>query len=157
MANVRSDDGILCHHIAFGSKAGASTIFLTRHATTHSLIEPEDSIGSETTTVVTVSAFVERHGIPQIDLLKIDAEGSDLDVPRGAQKLLAVGRIRFVLAEVGFSPGDHRHVLFDEVRSFLTPFGFRLFRIYDQQVEWSGPRFIRFANVCFCHGSVFGL
>jgi hypothetical protein len=107
--------------------------------------------------VMTLDEFAKSERIWQIDLLKIDTEGYDLEVLRGATRLLAEGAIKFVIAEVGFSPGDNRHVLFDDVRSLLIPFGYRLFGIYNQQLERSGPRFIRYTDVCFCHSSVFAL
>jgi hypothetical protein len=59
-----------------------------------------------------------------------------------------------VLAEVGFHPGDDRHVLFDHVRDYLVPFGFSVYGVYDQQLEWSGENRLRYANVCFAHASV---
>ena len=73
-----------------------------------------------------------------IDFLKIDTEGVDLDVLKGGQSLLQSGAIPFILAEVGFHPNDDRKVLFDEVRHFLMPFGYHLFGIYDQNLEWTG-------------------
>jgi len=155
VAHLRQDSRTVCHRIAMGSQAGTATIYLTPHSTTSSMIAPDDSVGSETVPVTTLSDFAEREAIAKVDLLKVDAEGFDLEVLRGAESLLRSERIKFVLVEVGFTPGDQRHVLFDEVRSLLAPFGFKLFGIYDQQVEWSGPRFIRFANVCFGHTSVF--
>ena len=155
VANLSQDHRVTCHRTALGSAAGIATIYLTPHSTASSMIASDESTGSETVTVITLDGFAERESITDVDLLKIDAEGFDLEVLRGAERVLASERIKFILVEVGFSPGDHRHVLFDDVRSFLSLFGFKLLGIYDQQVEWSGPRFLRYANVCFCHKSVF--
>lgn len=54
----------------------------------------------ESVEVVTVDALVEQHGHREVALLKVDAEGADLEVLRGARRLLAEGRVRFVVFEV---------------------------------------------------------
>ena len=59
----------------------------------------------------------------------------DLMVLKGAAGLLSTGRIPFVLAEIGFTPGDNRHVLFDDVRGLLAPYGHRLYGFYGQTLE----------------------
>lgn len=45
--------------------------------------------------------------------------------------MLSLGNIVFVLEEVGFHPEDQRHVLFDDVRSFLLPRGYSVFGFYE--------------------------
>jgi len=136
---------------ALGAAKGEATIHLGDHETTHSLIEGDRARGSETVPVDTVDSVCHRLGIERVDLLKIDVEGYDLEVLKGSVGLLEEGRIGFVLVECGFTPGDERHVLFDWIRDFLHPFGYRLFGIYDQQPEWSGEPKIRYANVCFSY------
>jgi FkbM family methyltransferase len=147
--NVAGHVNIRCFPCAFGSKQGTTKIFLTNHSSTSSLIEPEYTTGSEVVQVQTMDNFARNNKIDQIDLLKIDTEGFDLEVLKGASYLLSGRGIIFVLVEVGFDPGDKRHVLFDDVRSFLLERGYALFGIYDQTLEWSGDKRLRFANVCF--------
>jgi hypothetical protein len=103
--------------------------------------------------VTTVDNFADENRVSRIDLLKIDTEGFDLEVLKGAKRMFAEGRIQFTLVEVGFRPGDSRHVLFDEVRSFLSGFGFYVYGLYDQTLEWSGELRLRFANACFVNES----
>jgi len=151
--NVGGDDLIKPYQLALGSKDGDATIYLTGDTYTNSLVKPDRSVGSEVVKVRTLDGFTSENGIERIDLLKIDTEGLDLEVLKGAHKKLSSGRVAFVLVEVGFHPGDARHVLFDDVRSFLVPMGFAVFGIYDQQPEWSGENRLRFANACFCNES----
>ncbi|MCK5492946.1 MAG: FkbM family methyltransferase [Candidatus Omnitrophica bacterium] len=61
----------------------------------------------------------------------MDTEGFDLEILKGANKMLSLGNIVFVLEEVGFHPEDQRHVLFDDVRSFLLPRGYSVFGFYE--------------------------
>jgi FkbM family methyltransferase len=147
--NMENEARVHCHRLALGAAEGEATIYLTQHTSMNSLIRPEHVLGEETVLVTTIDAFAQAKAIDRADLLKIDTEGNDLEVLRGAERMLRDGRIAFVLAEVGFHRGDCRHVLFDDVRDFLAPHGFAVFGIYDQQPEWSGERRLRYANACF--------
>ena len=57
--------------------------------------------------VETVDDFCQNERISWIDLLKIDAQGWELEVLRGSKGLLARNAIHFVFAEVGFRNSDH--------------------------------------------------
>lgn len=141
-----------CNNIAFGRTAAVATMYLTPGSTTSSLLMPteEECLGTEEVQVQTLDRFVSHNGIDTIDLLKIDAEGFDLEVLHGAQATLEAGRVRFVIVEVGFHPGDDRHPLFDDVRSLLGQYNFKVFGIYGQSLEWTGEPAMRFANAVFC-------
>ena len=47
----------------------------------------------------TLDTFVEQHGIKNIDFLKIDTEGFELEVLQGAKQLLSEGKIGTVIFE----------------------------------------------------------
>lgn len=157
--SVGGRPNVSCYQLAFGSRNGRAPIYLTGESESgslsNSLIEPAHSVGVEIVELRTIDAFAAEHAIPRIDLLKIDAEGSDLDVLSGAREMLSARKIALVLSEVGFHPGDTRHVLFDDVRSYMMPLGFSVFGIYEQQPEWSGERRLRYANVCFANERAF--
>jgi FkbM family methyltransferase len=149
--NVGGLPDVSCHQLALGVQEGSALVFLADDSTANSLRESNVAVGSEQVEVQTVDAFCERHGIPRIDLLKTDTEGSELEVFEGARQMLSSAGVPFVLGETGFHPGDKCHVLFEDLRDYLLPFGFRVFGIYDQHLEWSGQKTLRFANVCFCN------
>lgn len=153
--SLTGDGHVQCFQVALGSVPGIGKIYLTDHSTTSSLIEPEISRGVEEVQIDTIDSFCAAHGTERIDLLKVDAEGFDLEVLKGAASLLSSARVAFVLVEVGFHPGDTRHVLFDHVREFLMPHGFHVYGFYDQNLEWSGESRLRFANVCFANETAF--
>jgi FkbM family methyltransferase len=141
-------------NIALGSENTRSTIYLTSHAfsTTNSLVRStvEAMAGTEEVVVETLDFFVDQQKISEIDILKIDVEGFDLEVLKGAVQTLTAGKIRFVIMEVGFHPGDNRHPLFDDARGMLMDYGFRVFGLYQQTLEWTGEPAVRFANAVFC-------
>lgn len=143
-----------CHNIAFGNREGEAAIFLTAHSSTSSLRRPERPLGQERVRITTVDQFCSSNEIEYIDLLKVDAEGYDLEVLRGARGMLERGAVRFVLSEVCFHRDYSQHVPVEDVRAFLEPLGFRLFGIYDQQLEWSGASRLQYANACFAHTSI---
>jgi FkbM family methyltransferase len=147
--NLSKDINTKLYPVAMGKNQGVAQIFITEHETTCSIVEPEHHIRTETVTVDTVDNFNHEFDIQRIDLLKIDAEGFDIDVLKGADMMLSSGKIGFVLVEVGFHPKDSRHVLFDYIRDYLVEREFFLFGIYDQQLEWSGENRLRYANACF--------
>ena len=53
------------------------------------------------TSVVTIDEFVKDRGIDEVHLLKIDAEGAELDVLKGASTLIEEGRVKAIQFEIG--------------------------------------------------------
>jgi FkbM family methyltransferase len=154
LENTRGLEHVHLFPIALGSVAGKASIHLRAHDTTHTLVEVDDALSLESVDVETVDRVCQAQALSRIDLLKIDVEGFDLEVLKGAENMLRTSAVRFVLVECGFDPADERHVLFDSIRDYLQPFGYRLFGIYDQQLEWNGEPRIRYANACFTLQSI---
>lgn len=91
--------------------------------------------------ITTVDAFATRRGITGIDLLKIDTEGYEGAVLRGARGLLESGAVRFVLAECEFTPRpEEPHGAFFEIAESLLPMGFRVVALYAGGVDGEGWR-----------------
>lgn len=153
--NVLSDTNITCHNLALGNEQGKKTMYLSDQSLTNSLVPPKTESISEEITMSMLDEFADAHQVDRIDLLKIDAEGFDLEVLKGAKKIIDTQKVPFILVEAGFHPGDERHVLFDDLRAFLMPMGYSIFGMYDQTLEWSGEQRLRFANVCFSNESAF--
>ena len=55
------------------------------------------------TAIVTIDQFAADHGISEVELLKIDAEGAELDVLEGANILIKEKRVRAIQFEIGES------------------------------------------------------
>jgi FkbM family methyltransferase len=53
--------------------------------------------------VTTLDALARKEKIDRIDVLKIDVEGADLEVIRGASGLLAAGRVRAIVVEIALT------------------------------------------------------
>ena len=79
--------------------------------------------------VNTLDAFVDLHGVQQIDFLKIDTEGNELDVLKGATRLLREDRIRFIQFEFN-EMNMTRRIFLDDFREALP--NHQLFRLLPQ-------------------------
>jgi FkbM family methyltransferase len=80
-----------------------------------------------TRSMTTVDLLVEKNGIQRIDLLKIDVQGYELEVLRGATKSLA--KTDLVLLEVSLLPIIKGAPLMPETVSFMSERGFTPYEI----------------------------
>jgi FkbM family methyltransferase len=78
--------------------------------------------------VATLKDFCAAAGIDQVDLLKIDVEGAEFEVLRGAADLLKERRIQAVLFEFGGANIDSKRFL-REFWYLLAPAGYSLYRV----------------------------
>ena len=76
----------------------------------------------------TLDGFLAREKVAQIDFLKIDTEGSEFDVLRGANAALAAGRIKLIQFEYGGTYRDAKITL-EQVHAFFAQHGYSLFCI----------------------------
>ncbi|MDQ4143471.1 MAG: FkbM family methyltransferase [Actinomycetota bacterium] len=81
--------------------------------------------------VTTIDAYCHRRGIDQIDLLKIDTQGFELEVLAGATRVLGEGRVTFVLLEVNFAPIYEGSPSFHDLSTVLFEHGFVLVSLYN--------------------------
>jgi len=87
---------------ALGAKQGTiKTHFYETDNHTASLVPPADPATQETTAVEvrTLDAEADRLGLDRIDVMKIDVDGYESEVFRGAAGLLTEGRINAILCE----------------------------------------------------------
>lgn len=89
------------------------------------------SAGSHTVPTITLDAYCNEHAIEHIDVLKIDVEGHEPSVLRGASGLLKAGAVSTILCEVLNVTGDDRHSIHEMLRRHgyeaapLPPVGMR--------------------------------
>ncbi len=94
----------VAHNLALSDRRGEATI-RTYDSSLVASLEPDAPFtkgrASREMTVEldTLDHFCEAEGIAHVDLLKIDTEGHDIAVLRGAEGMLSSGRVGFVLTE----------------------------------------------------------
>lgn len=153
--NVRDLDGVTVHRLAFSDRAGSAVITADANSQLNHLVSGavEESPGTERVDTDTLDAFCARRQIDRIDLLKVDAEGADLQVLHGGGRLLREGRIAFVFVEAGFDPTDSGHVYLPVLLDYLTRAGAEPYAFYDyghhQPPGHSELGGLVFANVLF--------
>ncbi len=127
------------HHTALGDRSGTATLHLVSPAAgTNSLYEASGTPGGTTTEEVattTLDAFVSGAGLAHLTLVKIDTEGHDLAVLRGARSLFAEQRISVAQFEYNSRWIYPRFFLRDVFR-FLEPFGYRIGKLTPEGVEF---------------------
>ncbi|GAB6059391.1 hypothetical protein JCM31598_25080 [Desulfonatronum parangueonense] len=77
-------------------------------------------------------AYTDSH----INILKIDVEGAEIDVLKGANKLLSKQNVDVIYIEVGFNTHGTQQTFFGKIDNFLQNYNYRVFKIYEQKNEW---------------------
>ena len=121
------------HHLALGADEGQASMALEGPSDTFRI---QDSIAAgvatETVPMTTLDRLCADQSIGHINFLKIDTEGFDLEVLKGAKQMLKDGNIDLVQVEAGLSPRHDWHVPFEVLKAFLEGQGHHLFSIVDQ-------------------------
>ena len=83
-----------------------------------------DVNGTETTQITTLDAYVREKNLPRVDYIKLDVEGSELDVLRGAATTIA--RFKPILALSAYHKWDDFWVLMNFVKSVRPDYEFAM-------------------------------
>ncbi len=139
-----SDNRVHLRQIGLGEEA--ATLTLHRNPTYHGMASVYnrrlDHLGiaageTESIEVQTLAEMCEQEGIERIDLLKMDVEGHELNVLKGAGSMLQEGSIRFIQFEFGGCNVDSRTYLQDFF--YLLQDQYHLYRVVsDGLVPLSG-------------------
>jgi len=109
---------------------------------TNSLVRPAGEASKcVSVRVTTVDQYCADTGISEVDLLKTDTEGYELEVLRGAAAMLSRAQIRAVLVETAFDRKSSEYVHFEDLLKFLSPYGMRLVMFYDVCLNGKGWHF----------------
>ncbi len=141
-----------CHCIALSDETGKRTLNAFAYDKLNSLSTdapgmrngnaPVDRVDVHATTL---DAFCKDNAIAAIDVLKVDTEGHEMAVLKGARELFAARKIQFVYAEFRDANGPNS---LSEIAEFLGPFDLRFIATYTEQVN-APPDFSIVANGLF--------
>jgi len=81
----------------------------------------------------TIDSYMSENGISKLDFLKIDTEGNDLNVIKGAEKMLKEGRIDTIQFEFSLHY-TYSHTYFRDFTDYLSPFGYKVFKIMPKNI-----------------------
>lgn len=128
-AAVENDQKTRCFRTALGNQQATLKMEAKPGSLKNRIGDGDRGVDVE---VDTGDHFCAVHGIGSINFLKIDAEGYDLKVCQGFARMFETQAIELVQVEAGLNPQNQRHVPLQAFREYLEPFGYSLFRIYDQ-------------------------
>jgi FkbM family methyltransferase len=125
---------VRCFNIALGDANGRETLYEYSDSSVSSLLEmeerqerllPSSTVSSETTVdVMRLDDLVDARAVAQPDLIKIDVQGFEDRVLRGAESSLK--RTRYCVIELSFVSMYKGSLLFDEIYEQMRDKGFRL-------------------------------
>lgn len=114
--------GAVCVQAALGDEEGEAVLYAVAGVSGLSSLHLRDLAAHQMTMsaagavqVTTIDSYCAANGIGRIDYLKIDAEGHDLAVIKGAARMIDAG-VRFIQFEFGGCNIDSRTFLRDFVR-----------------------------------------
>lgn len=121
---------------ALSSRSGTAEFFIMGEGYgTNSLHAQSASQKTESVRLTTADEYCAQNQIARIDLLKIDAEGHDLEVLRGAGGMLSRRAIQVLQFEYNQRWIESRHFLKDAF-DLLLPLGYHLGKITPRGIEF---------------------
>jgi FkbM family methyltransferase len=139
-------------NFAFGPAPGKAMLNENKHSVMNSLLELGESGWGEVekrteVDVRTIDEFCAAENIHQIDALKSDAQGYDLEVFKGAEQMMRDNRIGLVLCEVNFVEFYRQEATFDQIFRFMMDRNFAVVSFYQMHygqniVTWTDVLFI---------------
>jgi FkbM family methyltransferase len=150
--------GIVIEGLALGNSEESAPFHLSENSELSSVLtldqsneNPFSKVSIRDTVRVPMTkldTYVEKSGLPYIDLLKIDTQGFDLEVLRGASRSLDRRAVGTLLVEVNFISLYKSQGTFGEIQQFLKERGYGLVALYEIvrtnfHISWSTACFQR--------------
>jgi len=149
-ANTKEMKDVEIFNFALGSKSGVSDFFVNSFGPTNSLLKPDPlsnetwglDLGSNTVKnsvkVETLDNFVKEKEIPKIDILKMDTQGTELEILKGASEMIQNGLIKVVYMEIITLPTYENQPGLKNTMNVLEDLGFILYNIYNLSSKGNG-------------------
>jgi FkbM family methyltransferase len=140
---VAAHDQVVPVNLAASDHRGTAEFTVNRNALTNSLLpnaagavdnQPEGYVGESrriTVHLTTLDDYCAEKSIESIHLLKIDTQGAEMMVLRGARRLFQESRVGILYCEVNFVPMYEGQAQFHEIHDFLGRFGMQFVGFYN--------------------------
>lgn len=146
----RNFRNVRCFNFAFGESDGECVMHLKPRSALNSL-SPKNNLPtneSQFVAVKTIDNFCLENDICRIDILKTDAEGYDLNVLMGAERMLKDGKVQFVFAEATMNDSNIQNSQWKEIDEYLRKYHYELQGFFDQS-SWAGSNRMDQFNVLY--------
>lgn len=159
--NVSVFSNVRCMKLAFASQVGTGTLAHGTHSNMTRIISNQSRAdlvladNCETIDQTTIDDFCKQQKMHKIDYLKVDTEGADLEVLRGAEQMIQNAMIEVIEVEAGIGLDNELHVPCQNFRDYLESKGYSVFGFYEQVNEWKRQlSHLRRTNVVFISKSL---
>lgn len=106
-----------------------------------------ENVATLDVSTTSVDDFCRREGLKEIQILKMDIQGSELFALQGATQQLSQASICLVYTEVLFVPQYEGQAFYYEIADFLSRFGYCIFDIYNEAYSDNGS--LKWADALF--------
>lgn len=123
-----------------GSKKGLMTIHVNPESLVlsslynRSALQDSAQAKAERIKINTLDAYCASQGITAIDYLKVDVEGAELDVLKGAKNMLSKGGIKHIQFEYGATFIEPR-ILLKDIFALLTENKYSIYKILPDRLQ----------------------
>lgn len=151
--------------LGFSNGKGRKTFYSNKSAATNSLLQSKDdafdTLGGQQAILTkeevkvdidTINNFCEDNKIDSIDILKMDTQGSELDIISGSNRLMETGKVKIIYTECLVQPSyQNQPNLIDYLICFQNN-NFELFNFYYPSVV---NGILKQVDIIFVHKSIF--
>ena len=135
-------DNIKVNNVAVGAEKGILEFNEYSWSALNSLLKraftKAEIVDNYNVDVISLDDYCIKNSINSINLLKTDTEGYELNVLKGAFKLMDNNKIQYVYVEVFFYENYINQSSFGDIYNFLIQKGFNLVRFYDFEYTEEG-------------------
>jgi FkbM family methyltransferase len=128
---------VICQQLALSDKSGQALFYSATDGNSGlgSLTERERASRPTEIRVITLDDYCERQAIRRVDLMKVDVEGAELLVFRGATRLLTSTEAPIIMFETDETLTAHFASSSSSIKAFLHQHGYDFFRYDGRKLE----------------------
>ena len=129
--NLKAPNGVEYYPHALGEKNERKKLYITQHPMCTSLYKPNEKLirlynnlevaylKNETEIeTITLDTFADKYNINDVDFIKVDVQGAELDIFKGGKNVLK--NVIKIICEVEFLPIYEKQPLFGDICNFLN-------------------------------------
>lgn len=138
-SKFRDDPKVRCFRLAAGDFNGIASMTTDAQSTMNRVVldsgaDPAQEL--EQVQACTIDSFCDQHQLRKVNLMKVDVEGHDLHVLRGAREFLRDHLADVLVVEAGMSVPPDTQVPFAALHKEISQHGYLPFGVYEQVHEW---------------------